>query len=81
MKQGVHRVWPLISLLILNLNVVFRSDQGQRRGEARSETSLQAGAGADPSILPKLVKDSRKHFSQLIHGGVHVPVEKPCRGS
>lgn len=48
---------------------------------AGGHPSLQAGGGEEPSLLPKLMEDSRKHFSQLVHGRVHVPGEGPCRGS
>ena len=58
-----------------------RSAQTEAKGEAgaRSHPSLQAGRGVGPSLLPKLVKDSRQHLCQLIHGRVHVPWEKPHR--
>lgn len=60
----------LISSLSLNIHLDFR---GGARPRPQERQKLE--------FLPKLLQDSREHFSQLVHGGIHVPWERAHRGS
>ena len=66
----------LISSLSLNIHLDFRGGARPRPQERQKleDTFLC-------KFLPKLLQDSREHFSQLVHGGIHVPWERAHRGS
>lgn len=65
----------LISSLSLNIHLDFRGGARPRRQERQKlEVTFLC------KLLPKLLQDSGEHFSQLVHGGIHVPWERAHRG-
>lgn len=65
----------LISSPSLNIHLEF-SDGARSRPQERQKLEVTFLC----KLLPKLLQDSREHFSQLVHGGIHVPWEKAHRG-